>query len=222
MDPSHYPVQWFKRKCYKGSFLVLQNTWVIRNFSANWHCHFRKELSILSRRCQLKLRCPNGWSLKYWLIVLNFGQISTSEKGVITKWIRFLIRQIYTSSTKSTYFWLIQTFLIRNHSYKRFQIKLDLNELSRYDMICILLSLSCLWQVFFKYICSFFARNFVVGFMLQCFYVPILFSRLFLRSKSVQKCSTAQSFTFPKFTSFKLGTLVCFLPCPEALFTRLS
>ena len=27
-------------------------------------------------------------------------------------------------------------------------IKLDLNELSRYDMICILLSLSCLWQVF--------------------------------------------------------------------------
>ena len=75
-------------------------------------------------------------------------QISTSEKGVITKWIRFLIRQIYTSSTKSTYFWLIQTFLIRNHSYKRFQIKLDLNELSRYDMICILLSLSCLWQVF--------------------------------------------------------------------------
>ena len=60
---------------------------------------------------------------------------------------------------------------------------------------------------FFKYICSFFARNFVVGFMLQCFYVPILFSRLFLRSKSVQKCSTAQSFTFPKFTSFKLGTL---------------
>ena len=60
---------------------------------------------------------------------------------------------------------------------------------------------------FFKYICSFFARNFVVGFMLQCFYVPILLSRLFLRSKSVQKCSTAQSFTFPKFTSFKLGTL---------------
>ena len=90
---------------------------------------------------------------------------------MIRKWIRFLIRQIYTSSTKSTYFWLIQTFLIRNHSYKRFQIKLDLNELSRYDMICILLSLSCLWQVFFKYICSFFARNFVVGFMLQCFYV---------------------------------------------------
>ena len=33
----------------------------------------------------------------------------------------------------------------------------------------ILLSLSCLWQVFFKYICSFFARNFVIGFMLQCF-----------------------------------------------------
>ena len=61
---------------------------------------------------------------------------------------------------------------------------------------------------FFKYICSFFARNFVVGFMLQCFYVPIFLSRLFLRSKSVQKCSTAQSFTFPKFTSFKLGTLV--------------
>ena len=29
-----------------------------------------------------------------------------------------------------------------------------------------------------------------------------------MRSKSVQKCSTAQSFTFPKFTSFKLGTLV--------------
>ena len=63
---------------------------------------------------------------------------------------------------------------------------------------------------FYKYICSFFARNFVVGFMLQCFYVPILLSRLFLRSKSVQKCSTAQSFTFPKFTSFKLGTLDLF------------
>ena len=61
---------------------------------------------------------------------------------------------------------------------------------------------------FFKYICSFFARNFVVGFMLQCFYVPIFLLRLFLRLKAVQKCSTAQSFTFPKFTSFKLGTLV--------------
>ena len=40
-------------------------------------------------------------------------------------------------------------------------------------------------------------------------YVSILLSRLLVRSKSVQKCSTAQSFTFPKFTSFKLGTLVC-------------
>ena len=39
-------------------------------------------------------------------------------------------------------------------------------------------------------------------------YVSILLSRLLVRSKSVQKCSTAQSFTFPKFTSFKLGTLV--------------
>ena len=38
-------------------------------------------------------------------------------------------------------------------------------------------------------------------------YVSILLSRLLVRSKSVQKCSTAQSFTFPKFTSFKLGTL---------------
>ena len=74
-----------------------------------------------------------------------------------------------------------------------------------YDMYSVKFELPM--ASFFKYICSFFARNFVVGFMLQCFYVPILLSRLFLRSKSVQKCSTAQSFTFPKFTSFKLGTL---------------
>ena len=39
------------------------------------------------------------------------------------------------------------------------------------------------------------------------FLPEILLSRLLVRSKSVQKCSTAQSFTFPKFTSFKLGTL---------------
>ena len=43
---------------------------------------------------------------------------------------------------------------------------------------------------------------------LPIFFFHTLLSRLFLRSKSVQKCSTAQSFTFPKFTSFKLGTLV--------------
>ena len=28
-----------------------------------------------------------------------------------------------------------------------------------------------------------------------------------MKTKSVQKCSTSQSFTFPKFTSFKIGTL---------------
>ena len=74
-----------------------------------------------------------------------------------------------------------------------------------YDMYSVKFELPM--ASFFKYICSFFAQNFVVGFMLQCFYVPIFLSRLFLRLKSVQKCSTAQSFTFPKFTSFKLGTL---------------
>ena len=31
-----------------------------------------------------------------------------------------------------------------------------------------------------------------------------------MKTKSVQKCSTSQSFTFPKFTSFKIGTLVFF------------
>ena len=45
---------------------------------------------------------------------------------------------------------------------------------------------------------------------LPIFFFHTLLSRLFLRSKSVQKCSTAQSFTFPKFTSFKLGTLTRF------------
>ena len=89
-----------------------------------------------------------------------------------------------------------------------FKLNFDLNGSSRLFKLWYSVKFELPMASFFKYICSFFARNFVVGFMLQCFYVPILFSRLFLRSKSVQKCSTAQSFTFPKFTSFKLGTLV--------------
>ena len=43
-----------------------------------------------------------------------------------------------------------------------------------------------------------------------------------MRSKSVQKCSTAQSFTFPKFTSFKLGTLDLDSKCKERYRTVLQ
>ena len=39
-------------------------------------------------------------------------------------------------------------------------------------------------------------------------YVPILLSRLFLRSKSVVKCSTSQSFILTKVSSYRIGTLV--------------
>ena len=39
-------------------------------------------------------------------------------------------------------------------------------------------------------------------------YVSILLSRLFLRSKSVAKCLTGQSFTWTKVSSYRIGTLV--------------
>ena len=39
-------------------------------------------------------------------------------------------------------------------------------------------------------------------------YVSILLSRLFVRSKSVAKCSTGQSFTRTKVSSYRIGTLV--------------
>ena len=39
-------------------------------------------------------------------------------------------------------------------------------------------------------------------------YVSILLSRLFLRSKSVAKCSTGQSFTRTKVSSYRIGTLI--------------
>ena len=58
-------------------------------------------------------------------------------------------------------------------------------------------------------------------------------SRRLLRSESVRKCSTHQSFTFPKFTSFKLGTLglaqkhifniieeIVFINCTFLLFSK--
>ena len=38
-------------------------------------------------------------------------------------------------------------------------------------------------------------------------YVSILLSRLFLSSKSVVKCSTGQSFTQTKVSSYRIGTL---------------
>ena len=37
-------------------------------------------------------------------------------------------------------------------------------------------------------------------------YVPILLSRLFLRSKSVVMCSTSQSFILTKVSSYRIGT----------------
>ena len=39
-------------------------------------------------------------------------------------------------------------------------------------------------------------------------YVSILLSRLFVRSKSVTKCSTGQSLTRTKVSSYQIGTLI--------------
>ena len=64
---------------------------------------------------------------------------------------------------------------------------------------------------FFKIYLLFFCPKFCYWFQAAMFcmylYVPILLSRRFLRSKSVRKCSTSQSFILMKVSSYRIGTL---------------
>ena len=62
---------------------------------------------------------------------------------------------------------------------------------------------------FLKYICSFFLPKILL--LVSCcnvLYVTILLSRLFLRSKSVGKCSMSQSFIWTNVSSYRIGTLL--------------